>query len=87
LLDEIADELRRTLSYLSTRGAEAAADSICALGDGAAVRNLAAHLAAKIGISAWNWSLPAANRPSGTTGIPPVLLAVPSSLSSLAWEV
>ena len=84
-LDGIADELKRTLSYLSSLGSRNAPDSICLLGEGAAIRNLPQCLSARIDSSIWSWNLP------GTAQLrlsepPAALLAVATALSSLAWE-
>ncbi len=84
-LEEIADEFQRTLSYLSSFGAEAAPDSVCLLGDGAAIRNLASYLTTKTDVSMWNWSLPGAQWLDTVSGAAPAL-AVAVALSSLAWE-
>ncbi len=85
-LGELAEELRRTLSYLATSGDDATPKSVCVLGEGAAVRNLAAHLAAKADVSVWNWSLPGTDQCETTSSLPPAVFAVASALSSLAWE-
>ena len=86
-VNEIVEELRRTLAYLSTLGSEVVPDSVCLLGDGAAIRNLAPHLSEKTGVSVWNWDLPGAERDSSNCGRAcPALLALAAALSSIAWE-
>lgn len=85
-LGEIADELRRTLSYLATLGPELVPDSVCALGEGAAIRNLTQHLSEKADMSLWNWSLGGEVAPPKPIELPPSLLAVGAALSTLAWE-
>lgn len=85
-LDEIAEELQRTLSYLSTLGEGTLPESVCLLGEGAAIRNLAPHLTAKTDISMWSWNLPDTQWSDAVHGAPPAL-AVAVALSSLAWEL
>ena len=84
-LGGIADELRRTLSYLASLGPENVPDSICLLGEGAAIRNLSQHLSATTETSIWSWDLPGAGQHRSTV-LPAALLAVASALSCLAWE-
>jgi type IV pilus assembly protein PilM len=85
LLDGIADELTRTLAYLSSLGSMNVPDSICLLGEGAAIRNLPQSLSAKIDSSIWNWNLPGAAQYQSSEP-PAAVLAVAAALSSLAWE-
>lgn len=84
-LNGIADELIRTFSYLSSLGSKNVPDSICLLGEGAAIRNLPQCLSAKIDASIWSWNLPGAAQHQSFEP-PAALLAVASALSSLAWE-
>lgn len=85
VLDGIVEELKRTLAYLASLDASNVPDSICLLGEGAAVRNLPAYLSAKADLSMWNWGLPGMERHSVSEPHHP-LLAVACALSSLAWE-
>ena len=85
-VNEIADELRRTLAYLATLGSEIVPDGVCLLGDGAAIRNIAPHLSEKTGVSVWPWDLPDARLSCNNPGTPPALLGVAAALSSLGWE-
>ena len=85
-VNEIADELRRTLAYLATLGSEIVPEGVCLLGDGAAIRNMAPHLAAKTGVSVWPWDLPDGRLSRNNPGTPPALFGVAAALSSLAWE-
>ncbi len=85
-LEETADELRRTLSYLSAVRLGAIPDGVCLLGDGAAIRNLGRHLALKADIPLWDWNLPDPDPSLGAPHLPPTMLAVASALSGLAWN-
>ncbi|MHB8900781.1 MAG: hypothetical protein ACYC6Y_18680 [Thermoguttaceae bacterium] len=85
-LDETAEELRRTLSYLDAARIDAAAEGVCLLGEGAGIGNFGPSLGARAGLGTWNWGLP--RGPGHGAAAPPSapLLAVASALSALAWE-
>ena len=85
-VNEIADELRRTLAYLAGLGSDIVPQGVCLLGDGAAIRNMAPRLSEKTGASVWTWNLPDARLSHNNPGTPPALLGVAAALSSLAWE-
>jgi len=85
-VNEIADELRRTLAYLASLGSEIVPDNVCLLGEGAAIRNMAPCLSEKTGVSVRPWSLPGARFSCHDPGTPQALLGVAAALSSLAWE-
>lgn len=86
-LEETADELRRTLSYLSTARLGPILDGVCLLGDGAAIANFGRHLALKADTRLWDWNLPGADASVGAPHLPPALFAVASALSGLAWNL
>lgn len=85
-INEIADELRRTLGYLAMPGSKVTPDGVCLLGDGAAIRNISLRLAEKIGVSVWPWNLPDTELSCNNPGAPPAIFGVAAALSSLEWE-
>jgi Tfp pilus assembly PilM family ATPase len=85
-LNEIAEELRKTMAYLRMQFAALFPQQICLMGAGAGVRNVAGFLSRETGINVELWRLPvavAAPRPVLESGAEPLGIAV--ALSALAW--
>jgi Tfp pilus assembly PilM family ATPase len=79
-------ELQKTLSYAELQRSHVIPEKIWVFGAGATVRNMAAFLAAQVGVPVQAWSLPAAGGGQWGRSAPPWELLGPAvALSSLAW--
>jgi Tfp pilus assembly PilM family ATPase len=85
-LDEVAEELKKTISYFQTQYGEETLERLCLVGDGAAVENVSAHLSGEVGLPVDLWQLPGtATVGPGNSEKHPALLAIATALSALAW--
>jgi Tfp pilus assembly PilM family ATPase len=86
-LNEIVEELRRTIAYLGTQFAGIVLERLCLTGDGAAVRHTDRFLSDLIGLSVDVWQLPA-TAANGRSGLPheSASLGAAFALSVLAWN-
>jgi Tfp pilus assembly PilM family ATPase len=85
-LEEMAEELKRTIAYLGTRHAEAMPERLFLTGDGAAVRHVDRFLSAQIEMPVEIWGLASASSEERVgQSIPLPHLATAVSLSALAW--
>ena len=86
-LGELAEELNRTISFVRMRYAAIVPQRVCLFGEGATVRNVAAHVSERIGLPAEVWRMPSSGRdkPSAPEELAP-LLGAAVALSALAWS-
>ncbi len=95
-LNEMAEELEKTLSYLRMQYAEILPEQLCLFGEGATVRNVAAFLSEKVGLPAQAWRMPHSENQAREHHVPknqvpkdpedhPALLGTAVALSALAW--
>ncbi len=87
-IDEMVEELKRTISYLEVQQKEIVPQRICLLGDGAAVRGIATALSSKVGVAVDLWELPHTRQRSRDVSQPPAAaLGIAATLSALVWEL
>lgn len=86
-LNEIVEELTRTLSYLRMQYRHLLPERICLLGDGAVLGNVAAVWSDKTGVPVETWQLPLGeNHRRHDPEPPPAIFATAVALSALAWS-
>jgi Tfp pilus assembly PilM family ATPase len=86
-LGELAKELDRTISFVRTRYPSIVPQRLCLFGEGATVRNVAAHVAERIGLPVDVWRMPSSAK--ATSRVPDKLaplLGAAVALSALAWS-
>ena len=85
-LNELAKELKKTISFLQMQYPRLLPERLFLLGDGAVVNHLTALLSQKVGIPVHTWRLPAAENGSpNRSRILPAVLGAAAALSTLAW--
>jgi Tfp pilus assembly PilM family ATPase len=85
-LNEMADELKKTVSYLRAQYPAVAPDRLCLLGGGATARNVTPLLSAKVKLPVELWRLPCPeNTARNGSRDPPEILGTAVALSTLAW--
>jgi len=86
-LNELAEELNRTLSFVRARYAAVEPRRVCLFGEGAAMRNVAVHVSERIGLPVEVWRVPCSARdPSRVPDQLAPLLGAAVALSVLAWS-
>jgi Tfp pilus assembly PilM family ATPase len=86
-LNEIADELKKTIAYLHKRSAAMLPQRLCLLGEGATMKNVPAFLSQKVGLPVEGWRLPhSGNGDCVDSKNRSELLGTAVALSTLAWE-
>lgn len=85
-LNELAEELNKTITYVRLKHPEIAPKRLCLFGDGARVKNASLHISQKVGLPTDVWQLPLDEDRDGrhvrrTRG----LLGTAVALSTLAW--
>ncbi|MHC4403475.1 MAG: pilus assembly protein PilM [Planctomycetota bacterium] len=86
-LNELIDELKKTISYLKMQYPQFLFSRLRLLGDGAVVTNLPAFLSDRVGVPVDVWRLPRAQGDADdASGHHPAVLATAAALSALAWE-
>jgi Tfp pilus assembly PilM family ATPase len=87
VLETVAAEVTKTMSYLQMQFQEIVPEWLCLVGDGAVVKHAAGALSERLGVPVKLWH---AADPGSPPSDPPVtrepLLAAPAALSALAWE-
>jgi len=87
-LNELAEELNRTISFVRMRYAAIVPQRVCLFGEGATVRNVAAHVSERIGLPVEVWRMPAsAGEKSSVPEELTPLLGAAIALSALAWSL
>jgi Tfp pilus assembly PilM family ATPase len=86
-LNELAEELKKTISFVQMQYPRLLPERLYLLGDGAVVNNLTVLLLRKVGIPVQTWRLPVGD--GGTANrsrILPAVLGAAAAVSALAWE-
>jgi len=86
-LNELADELNRTLSFVRARYAAVEPRRVCLFGEGATMGNVAGHVSERVGLPAEVWRMDSsAGEPSNVPHELAPLLGAAIALSLLAWS-
>ncbi|NQT17618.1 MAG: pilus assembly protein PilM [Planctomycetes bacterium] len=85
-LNELANELNKTISYVRLRHPELTPERLCLFGEGARVKNASLYIARKVGLATDVWRLPIAEDRDGRQAQGPQgPLGAAVALSTLAW--
>jgi len=85
-LNEMCEELARTLSYLKMQSSAILPERLCLFGEGATVKNVTSFLSAKVELPIDVWRLPPTDsRVRQDLEHHPALLGTAVALSTLAW--
>lgn len=85
-LNELAQELEKTISYVRMQYSALTPGRLCLLGGGGTVKNVTRALSERLGLPVETWRLPDAEpKGSDTRENPLELLSTATALSTLAW--
>jgi len=85
-LNELAEELNKTITYVRLKHPEIAPKRRCLFGEGARVKNASLYISQKVGLPTDVWRLPADEDQDGRHAQDPQgLLGTAVALSTLAW--
>ena len=86
-VNQLLEELRRTLAYLQTHRAALVPQQMWLFGGGATIKDIGPWLARQTGLSVAAWSFGGQDFQSTSAGVSPLALLGPAiALSALAWE-
>jgi Tfp pilus assembly PilM family ATPase len=85
-LNEIVEEVRRTIAYIGTQDSGAVPERLCLTGDGATVRHADHFLSSQVSVPVRVWGMPATVADNGAAAAAEMpQLATAIALSALAW--